>query len=143
MQTFLPYADFGKTAKCLDYRRLGKQRLEAKQLLLILLGENQGRGWVNHPASKMWKGFPRALAFYGYEICAEWRRRGYKDTLLEFFIKHMGDDSTGVIYPPWLGNRKFHKSHKSNLLRKDKEFYSRYKWNVPDNLEYVWPVQRE
>ena len=28
MQTFLPYKDFGKTAKCLDYRRLGKQRVE-------------------------------------------------------------------------------------------------------------------
>jgi hypothetical protein len=26
MQTFLPYPSFVKSAKCLDYRRLGKQR---------------------------------------------------------------------------------------------------------------------
>lgn len=33
MQTFLPYISFEESAACLDYRRLGKQRLEAKQLL--------------------------------------------------------------------------------------------------------------
>jgi len=32
MQTFLPYADFKESAQCLDYRRLGKQRVEAKQI---------------------------------------------------------------------------------------------------------------
>lgn len=34
--TFLPFHDIKKTAKCLDYKRLGKQRLEAKQLINIL-----------------------------------------------------------------------------------------------------------
>lgn len=140
MQTFLPYADFDKSAKCLDYRRLGKQRVEAKQLLMILLGENKGKGWSNHPAHKMWEGYAQALALYGYAICVEWRRRGYKDTLLEYFLNHIDPNVSETLYPPWLGNRKFHKSHKSNLLRKDKEFYSKYKWNVPDNLDYVWPV---
>ena len=37
MQTFLPYPDFVKSAQCLDYRRLGKQRVEAKQILEINL----------------------------------------------------------------------------------------------------------
>ena len=36
MQTFLPYEDFTKTAQCLDYKRLGKQRVEAYQILRIL-----------------------------------------------------------------------------------------------------------
>jgi len=139
MQTFLPYANFEKSARCLDYRRLGKQRIEAKQLLMILLGESKGTGWSNHPACKMWKGYPGALALYGYTICAEWRRRGYKDTLLEYFLEHIDTNINKTSYPPWVGNRKFHRSHKSNLLRKDKLYYSKYKWNVPDNLEYVWP----
>ena len=33
MQTFLPYKDIQKSVKCLDYRRLGKQRVEAMQIL--------------------------------------------------------------------------------------------------------------
>lgn len=36
MQTFLPYPDFKKSAQCLDYQRLGKQRLECKQILQTL-----------------------------------------------------------------------------------------------------------
>ena len=43
-------------------------------------------------------------------------------------------------YPPWFGNEKIHASHRSNLLRKDPEFYGKYGWTEPDNLEYVWPV---
>ena len=138
MQTFLPYPDFVKSAKCLDYRRLGKQRIEAKQLLMILLGENKGEGWINHPACKMWKGYTQALAQYGYTMCVEWRNRGFSDTLLDYFLKHIDPNLNEFSFPPWFGNRKFHRSHKSNLLRKDKQFYSKYKWNVPDNLDYVW-----
>ena len=57
MQTFLPYTDFIKSAKCLDYKRLGKQRVEAKQILNILLGETTKAGWTNHPAVLMWSGY--------------------------------------------------------------------------------------
>ena len=33
MQTFLPYPDFARSARCLDNRRLGKQRVESYQIL--------------------------------------------------------------------------------------------------------------
>jgi hypothetical protein len=36
MQTFMPYSDFEKTARCLDNKRLGKQRVEAWQILNTL-----------------------------------------------------------------------------------------------------------
>ena len=42
MQTFLPYPDFKKSAKCLDYKRLGKQRCESWQIYLALTKENYG-----------------------------------------------------------------------------------------------------
>ena len=32
MQTFLPYADFKRSAESLDNKRLGKQRVEAMQI---------------------------------------------------------------------------------------------------------------
>jgi hypothetical protein len=36
VQTFLPYPDFVKSVWCLDYRRLGKQRVECLQILQTL-----------------------------------------------------------------------------------------------------------
>ena len=44
MQTFLPYPDFKQSAACLDYRRLGKQRVEGVQILKKILGEKSLNG---------------------------------------------------------------------------------------------------
>ena len=52
MQTFLPYAGFADTAQVLDKRRLGKQRVEAIQVLRALTVP--GYGWRHHPAATMW-----------------------------------------------------------------------------------------
>ena len=76
MQTFLPYPDFEKSAKVLDYRRLGKQRCEAMQLLNILNGFSIKEGWKNHPATKMWRGHRGALKKYCQTMINEWISRG-------------------------------------------------------------------
>lgn len=136
MQTFLPYADFVQTAKVLDNKRLGKQRVEAYQILNTLMGNS--KGWVNHPAVKMWKGYESVLCLYGIAICNEWINRGFKDTLLERFIRTQKNYIN--IWPSWLGNENFHASHRSNLLRKDYVFYSKYGWVEDSTLPYVWPV---
>jgi len=54
MQTFLPYPNLKKSIKCLDNKRLGKQRVKAHQILNILLKRTKTKGWKNHPAIKMW-----------------------------------------------------------------------------------------
>ena len=74
MQTFLPYSDYDQSAAVLDYRRLGKQRVEAKQIMFALSDPNYG--WQNHPAVRMWRGHEYQLAQYGIAICYEWRKRG-------------------------------------------------------------------
>ena len=56
MQTFLPYADFNKSAEVLDNRRLNKQILEGYQILKVLGNPDPRAGWRNHPAVKMWRG---------------------------------------------------------------------------------------
>lgn len=133
MNTFLPYPDFKLSAQVLDYRRLGKQRVEAWQILRVLMG--QTTGWKHHPAVLMWKGYRSALAYYGYVMCTEWIERGYKDTLrVEFLSKWCGTQN-----PPWIGHREFHLAHQSNLLRKDFKFYSQYGWKVKPDLPYIWP----
>lgn len=140
MQTFLPYSSFKKTAKCLDNKRLGKQRVEAMQILKVLTGETEA--WKNHPAVKMWKGYESALAYYALWIVQEWKNRGYKDTCEEKIINialrfGINDD----VLPPFIGDEKFHKSHKSNLLRKNPEHYGQFNWKVSTDLPYVWPVK--
>jgi len=44
MQTFLPFPDFKKSASCLDYKRLGKQRVEGLQILNAIQGETTLKG---------------------------------------------------------------------------------------------------
>jgi hypothetical protein len=139
MQTFLPFADYRKSAAVLDRQRLGKQRVEAKQILNALAGLTGG--WVNHPAVRMWRGYEGSLSVYGLTVCVEWVQRGYKDSLIPFFAESLEEFHGMYEDPPWLGNRAFHRSHKSNLLRKDHEWYGHYFRNVPDDLPYVWPVQ--
>ena len=136
MNTFLPYADFSKSAQCLDYKRLGKQRVEAWQIYLALTQKNYG--WKNHPIVKMWRGFELALLWYGLFICIEWKLRGYKDTMLERFDNELWKKRDMIILPKWLGNKKFHSAMRSNLLRKDKKYYSKFSWKEKDNLSYYW-----
>lgn len=140
MQTFLPYPSYEKSASVLDYRRLGKQRVEAWQILNCLL--NLGStGWKHHPAVKMWKGYEYSLCLYGMAICLEWRNRGYKDSLLQEFNNiAMARLVEKYHRPPWTGNTAFHTSHQSNLLKKLPSHYSKFFKDVPDNLPYVWPV---
>lgn len=146
MQTFLPYVDFTESARVLDRQRLGKQRVETLQIMKALL---VGKGWVNHPATKMWSGHESFLFEYQLAMCNEWARtRGYKDTCLGKTIMLM--DEAGIVSaleperdrraPPWIGDEKFHASHRSNLLRKDPEWYGRFGWDEPPDMEYVWPV---
>lgn len=140
MQTFLPYPDFDASAAVLDHRRLGKQRVETLQIMKALL---MGKGWVNHPATKMWRGFEYALLEYQEAICREWHiNRGFEDTCLRktyqlFWTNpYLIEDKHN---PWWLGDNGFHMAHRSNLVRKDPEFYGPRFPDIPDNLEYVWP----
>ena len=35
---------------------------------------------------------------------------------------------------------RLHRSHQSNLLRKEPAYYRQFGWNVPEDLPYFWPV---
>lgn len=140
MQTFLPYKDFAASAKALDNKRLGKQRVETLQILRALTG--QSKGWVNHPATRMWRGHEVALCSYGVKICAEWIGRGFKDTCSEKILDIY--DALPVAasrdMPSWLGTEVLHLSHRSNLVRKDPAHYGAMWPYVPPTIPYVWPV---
>ena len=138
MQTFLPYSDFRESAKVLDTKRLGKQRVEVLQLLNSFHKPNY-KGWKNHPAREMWRGYENGLVEYGLVICQVWKERGYKDTCYEK-IGVYKDTSKPTTYPNWLGREDIHNSHKSKLIQKEPAFYKPIWPETPDNLEYVWPI---
>ena len=139
MQTFLPTANFHTSAKVLDYKRLGKQRVEGKQLLNALSPDYDKKGWRNHPATVMWRGYENALKQYVNIMIEEWVARGYNNTM-EFY-----NIDGPIVYPEWLGNEKIHKSHRMNLLRKDYDYYSEHFNEIATTYEiesypYYWPV---
>jgi hypothetical protein len=46
-----------------------------------------------------------------------------------------------IILPKWFGNKEFHNSHKSNLLRKNPEHYFEFSKEVSNDLDYIWPCK--
>lgn len=137
MQTFLPYPDFHESARVLDRQRLGKQRVEAWQIVRTLTG--QSAGWRHHPAVKMWEGHGPALVTYGIAMCEEWIGRGYKDTLLERFQAIVAP-GWPIHLPAWIGDEALHASHRANLLRKDPAWYGAFGWTEDPTAPYVWPA---
>jgi len=134
MQTFLPYPDFAASAAALDNKRLNKQIVEAMQILTANTNYYLSikSGWQNHPAVKMWRDFNGALLVYRNACIDEWHSRGFQS--------HHMTSACSLAFPPWLGNEEFHRSHQSNLIRKDRERYAPMFPGVPDDLPYVWPV---
>jgi hypothetical protein len=150
MQTFVPYPDLRRTAAVLDDKRLGKQRVETMQIIRALTRETYG--WKRHPAVRMWEGHVPALGLYASVICEEWTARGHADTCDATIRGDLADAGFTDIpatqdeadLPAWWGDEAVHRSHRSSLLRKDPEHYRpRFEPDLPDDLEYVWPVQVE
>ncbi|MGW0330297.1 MSMEG_6728 family protein [Streptomyces sp. NPDC003011] len=150
MQTFLPYSDFRASALALDRRRLGKQRVEALQVLRGLIVP--GYGWRHHPAVRMWTGYEEALVRYGLEICKVWCEQGRQDSCATTLVADLFAFRPGASIrdqalladagelPSWLGDDAFHRSHRSALVRKDPTTYAQLFPDVPDDLPYVWPA---
>jgi Pyrimidine dimer DNA glycosylase len=152
MQTFLPYADFARSARVLDAKRLGKQRVEAIQVVRALTWS--GYGWAHHPAALMWRGHEEALGRYGLTCCEVWTGLGFSDTCALTIVTDLRDAGIDTIrtqdelaaagaLPPWLGDEAIHRSHRSALVRKDPEHYAALFPGPPDDLPYHWPVRSE
>jgi hypothetical protein len=129
MQTFLPYPDYQLSLDSLDNRRLGKQRVEALQIMNVIEGRSQG--WQHHPAVKMWIGNRDHLAYYHNLSLEIWVKRTFVNRMDFMYVP------ADLPERPWfIGFDLFHQSHRSNLKRKDSKYY---KFDDPDDLPYVWP----
>jgi hypothetical protein len=152
VQTFLPYPDFTASAAALDNRRLGKQRVEALQVLRAVTRETYG--WKRHPVVRMWMGYPEAIAAYGLAVCDEWVRRGCADTCAATMRADLAEAGLppprsqeelarlGNV-PGWLGDERLHRSHQAALVRKNPEYYQLLFPDADQQLPYFWPTAVE
>lgn len=137
MQTFLPYVNFWDSAMSLDNRRLGKQRVECLQILKAL--RDPAYGWQNHPAVNMWRGFEHVLEQYQRAVIVTWTDRGFKNSIQPVAQVHMSITQC----PPWLGDERFHSSHRAALLAKDPEWYGQFGWKEEPGINYWWPTKHQ
>ena len=161
MQTFLTSAtqDFEAIAETLDNKRLNKQALEGWQIMMTLLeldpqgNDRKPKGWVNHPAVKMWKNHEVSLYRYIIAMTNEWVKRGYKttigikasDTLRQ--ASDLGRLPKVDSVPEWMSSpvkyEAIASTHRLALLHKDYEWYSQFNWaedtgSKPATYEYIW-----
>lgn len=135
MQTFLPLPNYRATAQCLDYRRLGKQRIEAKMLLEILTTDDKHPNWRHHPIVHLWRGYEYSVCMYGMIMCEEWIDRGFKDNTLKWFQdKHAELKDQPYQY----FSEELRSSHRAALLAKDFIHYSQMSWKEKPVINYVW-----
>lgn len=148
----------------LDTKRHGKQRLEAYDIYGLNVDfinthhttkqqEYLKRRYGNHPAVKMWKDYIEILVIY-YDFCIlTWIEKKFKNNMpllnypynpyLITIKEYIFDMGNKIKYPLWLTD-SFCSAHRSNLLRKNYDFYGQYNWKEKDgnykNVSYIWPI---
>jgi hypothetical protein len=135
MMTFLPKRSYIVSAKCLDYRRLGKQRVEA-WMIIQMIEEHKYPEWHNHPAVKMWWLFPDNLKLYYNCMRNEWANRGYRNIKLQRIEYNVANLHNGNIFPDEL-----YASHRAALLAKNPQWYSQWGWKETPKIDYYWPAE--
>ena len=137
---FIPLSDPVEIAKVLDYKRLGKQRVEALQIINIITENTKSSAWRNHPVVLTWKEYPEALKYYCNVMIKEWIARGYQNNMLLYELKSPNPPM------PWFMNCKpVLLSYQASLLRKNPEYYSKF-FKVPKEYmkySYLWVVEND
>lgn len=154
-QALLPYPDFPKTAIILDTQCLGTQRKNILQILNILhrviltpgsdeqINIDTSTEQDDSPVIKMWKGYEISLCEFGLTVCEQWVDRGGIDKYIPLFLQHMEWAANGdfrMSKPNWFGDEAYHLAQQSFLLRRSRQYYSRFFPDVRNDLPLVWPV---
>lgn len=141
LNTFVLSVDHHVTADLLDRQRLGKQRVEAKQIINILEHfdntQDNKKAWFNHPVCQMWIGYTEHLKKYFNIISGEWVARGYKHNMGFYAVDEEKSEA-----PYWIAWPELRYSHMASLFRKDpREYWGRFEFPCAYNeFGYVWPT---
>ena len=138
MQTFLPYQDFKKVAKCLDNRRLFKQVVEAKQIYDIKTtgktkdGRDYPKSMKNHPIVKAWWATFILIEYHDI-LLKELRIRKF-NTKMKYLGCRYNRETNHVM--PWMTDEVC-EMYQAHLVRKNPEYY---KFNVDPTIPFNWEL---
>lgn len=139
---FHPHLTAEDSLACLDDRRLGKQRLEALQIIRLLDSSvTVTRGFSRHPAVLSYRGYVPYLKLYYNACLEEWCRRGKKNTMAPLPVEC--EAPNGVVVPWFIPCVPRLMADRAALLRKDPVWYGRQfaSLNIPEyyhSLGYCW-----
>jgi len=134
--TFITDDDPKVCARNLDYKRLGKQKLECKWIINSIESKKNNK----HPGYLMWEGYLNYLKHYTNCIIEEWLRRGYKNTMEIYSLP-------SEFEKPWFFTyRPLQLTHICSLKRKDSNYYNNVFPNSPEitqymTIGYLWPTK--
>ena len=153
VNVFITSTNLEECARNLDYRRLGKQRLECIEII-------EGDSWKNHPCYLMWKNNKEALKIYFNHILREWISRGFQNSLAFYSIDESKaqfydityDENTylttisnpkinenSILFPKWFCWKPLILSQRASLLRKDEVYYSsKFEKTIFFQTGYLW-----
>lgn len=138
MNTFLPFTSFTYCAMCLDDKRLFAQAKECRQIWDAM--HYRTAGWVNHPATAMWRPYTELFLSYWRTMLLQLTARGKVDPDCIARWRAMVDKSDiGCMLrdrPWWLDHPAVYVSHRSNLYRKSATLYRAFKCQP---IGYFWP----
>ena len=115
MQVFVPSANCLETASLLDKKRLNKQIIENGQILKAI--DRIGKGWLNHPATLMYRPYRQWLVLYNE--CLKAYMSGDKDLAVQYSIM------AARLTPAFLTN-DFCAQHRRRLFTKSPELYPQF-----------------
>lgn len=150
MQTFITdWPPLGYGLEHLDHRRLVKQLLETRQIMAALAGAT--KGWVNHPATRMWQGKEDILFDYAQQNSRELSDRGYKwennyDHIFNFYNDLVETRATDGTWVDTELDRLIY-THRGRLYEKDPAYYAQWvnfsdfkKYVCCERCNYYWPT---
>lgn len=132
MQIFLPYPDFKQSVECLNNIHLNSQKWNCQVMAKTFTRNDR---WASHPTFLAWKPYYESFKYYHDLVVDEWLKRGFRTIA----VKYETPKPDKRFLPWFIGEEMFHQSHRSNLLRKDPTYASRFGWRDPDDLPYLWP----
>lgn len=116
-----------ETAQSLDKKRLNKQIIECQQILDAI--EGVGKGWFNHPITKMYKDHAQWLRVYKW--CLEEYNNSQSDLLMLIHYNKFCEDNK----PSFLTEEYFTQM-KKRLYTKNNQHYSQ--WESLGESEVNW-----
>lgn len=129
-----PFDDLRACAQVLSNTHLRELRVKVLLAVERLVYDDQ-----KYRYDWMWDGFVDALAWFGVELCDEWKLRGNGDNCRWQILDRVGELLGIPEMPAWWGDPDVHLSHRAFLLRDDPRHYRPIFPTVNEEVPLLWP----